>query len=315
MFSRILVPLDGSQLSERALPHAVRMAQIFHARLLLLQVLEAEQNEGLIDPLSWQIRKAEADMYLRERAGALSGQDIDVEYQLLEGRTSEAIVQFAQDKAINLVVMSSHGRSGLSLWDISSVAAKVVEKIYLPLLLVRAYQSVQDAGDQVQYKKLLLPVDFSKRAECALQAAQAVANAHQSEIVLAHVLRKPEVPQATAETGELTRLAEEFLALSRSASSAYLEDLRARISTPCRTHILEGDSITRALHGLAEQEAADLLVICAHGQGGPTDWPYGTIARHYIDYGTRSVLVMQDIPSSLVKPSAVEQASRQQGGR
>ncbi len=315
MFSRILVPLDGSQLSERALPHAVRMAQIFNARLMLLQVLEAEHTDGLIDPLSWQIRKAESDLYLRDQVRLLAEREIDVTYQILEGRTPEMIVQFAQENEIDLVVISSHGRGGLSRWDISSVVAKVVEKIYLPLLLIRAYQPLADDEAQSLYKKLLLPVDNSKRAECALQVAQAIANANQAEIVLAHVLRRPEVPQTVPETEEMNRLVEDFMALSRKASATYLEDLHARTPTPSRMVIVKSDSVTRGLHNLAEEEAADLLVICAHGQGGPSDWPYGTIAKHYIEHGTRSVLVMQDIPPSLAKPTLVEQAAKQQGSR
>jgi hypothetical protein len=67
MFNRILVPLDGSMLAERAIPHAEQFARIFGSSIILLQVLDPtsyHENPNPVDPLSWQIRKAEADMYM-----------------------------------------------------------------------------------------------------------------------------------------------------------------------------------------------------------------------------------------------------------
>src|SRR5512135_1778825 len=75
MFNRILVPLDGSTLAERAIPDAEQFARIFGASIILLQVLEPtsyHENPAAVDPLSWQIRKAEADMYLRGIAARIS---------------------------------------------------------------------------------------------------------------------------------------------------------------------------------------------------------------------------------------------------
>lgn len=68
MFNRILVPLDGSKLAERALPHAEQFARIFGSNIVLLQVLDPisyHENPNPVDPLSWQIRKAETDIYMQ----------------------------------------------------------------------------------------------------------------------------------------------------------------------------------------------------------------------------------------------------------
>ncbi len=74
MFNRILVPLDGSTLAERAIPHAEQFARIFGSSIILLQVLDPtsfHENPKPVDPLSWQIRKAEADMYMNGIAARL----------------------------------------------------------------------------------------------------------------------------------------------------------------------------------------------------------------------------------------------------
>jgi len=318
VFTKILVPLDGSQLAEYALRHAVHLAQIFHARLVLLQVLEpsADTDGGkLIDPLSWQIQKAEADVYLRGLETMLAEDGLDVEYQILEGRAPETIVQFAQNSAVDLVVLCSHGKSGLSRWDVSSVVSKVAEKIYLPLLVVRAYLALEDPAGVVRFEKILLPFDLSKRAECSLPVAISIAEADESEVLLAHVLRRPEVMPSIPESNELNRLADEFAAVSGSAYAAYLEEVTGRIPVKSSARLLQNDSIPRAIHELVEQEGADLLVFCAHGQSGQADWPYGSVSLNYLEHGSRHVLILQDIPHTLVRPTRVELAAARYGSR
>jgi nucleotide-binding universal stress UspA family protein len=310
--------LDGSQLSEVALPHALHLARIFHSRLVLLQVLEAgTRPEGgeLIEPLSWQIQKAESELYLRGIVTRLGDSGLGVEYQILEGRTPETIVQYAQNNAVDLVVISSHGHSGLSRWNISSVVSKVIEKVYLPVLVVRAYLALEDTGGEVRYKKILVPFDLSKRAECSLPVAITIAQADEGELVLAHVLRRPEVMASTPDSAELNRLADAFVALSQTAYAAYLDEMCARIPVPSRARLTQNDSIPRALHELVDQEVADLVIFCAHGQGGQAEWPYGSVSRNYIEQGTQPVLVLQDIPYSLVRPSKTELAAARYGSR
>src|SRR5512146_2584844 len=105
MFNRILVPLDGSPLAERAISHAGHFARIFGGSIILLQVLDPtprHENATPIEPLNWQIRKTEADLYLKEIAARLRSQGITAEHVLREGRTPENIVDFAQNENIDL---------------------------------------------------------------------------------------------------------------------------------------------------------------------------------------------------------------------
>lgn len=318
MFTKILVPLDGSQLAEYALRHAVHLAHVFHARLVLLHVLEAapgSTGRELIEPLSWQIRKAETDVYLRGLETQLAEAGLEVEYHILEGRTPEMIVQYAQNNAIDLVVLCTHGKSGLSRWNVSSVISKVAEKIYLPLLLVRAYQALEDAAAEIRYRKILLPFDLSKRAECSLPVAMTIAEADGSELLVAHVLRRPEVMSAIPEAAQLNRLADEFMTLSASAYAAYLDEVVARLPLAGSTRLVQSDSIPRAIHDMVEQESADLLIFCAHGQNGQSDWPYGSVSLNYLEHGDRPVLILQDIPYTLVRPSRVENVAAKYGSR
>lgn len=318
MFARILVTLDGSKLSERAVPHALQMARAFQSQVILLEVLEPEQvNEesGLIDPLSWQIQKAEAELYLQTQRNVVREQYSQIEHQILEGKTPEAILQFAQNSNIDLLVMSSHGRGGLSRWNVSSVIHKVVSKAYLPVLVVRAYQPTQEELAAPTYKKILLPIDCSKRAECAIPATIAIAEANNAEIILMNVLKTPEVPFTVKDAQEMNRVVDELMTLSRGAVEDYMAELSNRIPVKNEVRIIESNSAPQAIHELADQEDVDLLVFCAHGQTGHVKWPFGSVSNNYLEHGNRSVLVIQDFPQSLVQPTAAEIAAAESGSR
>jgi nucleotide-binding universal stress UspA family protein len=88
MFNRILVPLDGSTLAERAIPHAEQFARIFGSSIVLLQVLNPtsyHENPSAVDPLSWQIRKAEADMYMQGIAEMIREEFLDLNHRKSQG--------------------------------------------------------------------------------------------------------------------------------------------------------------------------------------------------------------------------------------
>jgi nucleotide-binding universal stress UspA family protein len=363
MFKRILIPLDGSTLAERAIPHAELFARIFGSSIILLQVLDPtsyHENPNPVDPLSWQIRKAEADMYmsgitarlrenLHESARGAKGEQtrprnekkVRVEYSIREGKTAENIVNFAHTENIDLLIISTHGSGGLSRWNISSVTQKVINLIYLPVLIVRAYNQPETEDARIHYRRILLPIDSSLRAECALSAAIALArgeisngsaseaNSHiahkntepapsslQSTLILAGVIKPPELPIPKPYPVEIEKLSEQLLHVSRQAVSYYLNEMKERLPVECETCLVENNSISSAIQELATQEEdIDLVVLCAHGYTGQSTWPYGTVARHYMEHGTKPVLVIQDIPRSKVQPTAAEISAEKSGGR
>lgn len=362
MFSHILVPLDGSLLAERTISHAEQFARVFGGKITLLQVLDSSQyheTSGSVEPLDWQIRKAEAEMYLQGITAKIQESGIETDHALREGRTPENIVDFAHQENIDLVVLSTHGASGLSRWNISSVVTKVLEKIYLPVLLIRAYQEAgvsvpvlggKDAAGQppfqqesgtrsgtkenystvrqqtastesyspYRYHRILLPIDSSRRAECALPAATTLARGEKGEevtVVMGAVINPPYLPIPSPYPEEIHQLIDRFMQLSRSAVENYMNELSQRLQLDCETRIVENGNISAALHEMADQENVDLIVLCAHGQTGGTNWPYGSVARNYIEHGTRSVLVIQDVPHQQLPPTAAEIAAEKYGRR
>jgi nucleotide-binding universal stress UspA family protein len=342
MFNRILVPLDGSPLAERAIAHAEMFARIFGGSIILLQVLEPtsyHENPKAVDPLSWQIRKAEADMYMKgitrrisENLGEISPSDADekikrVEYYIREGKTAENIIDFAHNENIDLLVICTHGSGGLSRWNISSVTQKVINLVYLPILIVRAYISPNADETIRHYRKILLPIDSSRRAECSLSAGieltrgelssgNAIGGAvNKSILVLAAVIRPPELPIPEPLPVEISQLSEQLLHVSREAVNKYLFEMKERMPVDSETCIVERSSVASAIQELADQDEVDLVVLCAHGYSGQVTWPYGTVTRNYMEHGTKPVLVIQDVARSHVRPTVAEIAAEKSGRR
>jgi nucleotide-binding universal stress UspA family protein len=148
MYRKILLPLDGSTLSELALPHAEALAQRFESELLLVRVCPpiagsfefysfaaeaVDENQDL--PV--QAEKG-AEAYLMFMQDKLHLKGIKSCYFVLHGQISETILEIAETEQVDLIVMSTHGRSGVSRWVYGSVAAKVLQAAPCPVFLIRA---------------------------------------------------------------------------------------------------------------------------------------------------------------------------------
>jgi nucleotide-binding universal stress UspA family protein len=136
---RILVPLDGSYLAEAALATAVDMARTSGARLLLLRAAQAHTLPGM-DPTEAEVRVVqEAEAYLAEvQARLASTGTTDVETTVWYGPPAAAIVEAAEFRKVGLIVMTTHGRTGLGRLILGSVAESVVRGSVTPILLLRA---------------------------------------------------------------------------------------------------------------------------------------------------------------------------------
>jgi nucleotide-binding universal stress UspA family protein len=345
VFNRILLPLDGSKLAERAIPHAALFAHCFSSKIILLHILDPEQHVDTfqsIEPLTWQLMKAEADLYLQAVAARLRAQHLEVETVIREGKTAENIIDFSYTENIDLVIISTHGMSGLSRWNMSSVVYKIFEKIYLPVLLVRSYHDGEELAliteeaegarpTPITYNRMMVFIDSSQRAECSLPAAtilaqnlaniSAAANSNGTakssapKLYLATVIRQPDIPLLFPYQAQATQLVDQLMQITRESVSSYLEEIKTRLPVVVETRILEHPDVPMALHILANEENADLVVMCAHGQTGQTAWPYGSVARNYLEYGEKTVLIIQDIHRSQVRPTAAELAAEKYGKR
>ena len=306
MFNHILVPLDASSLAECVLAHVVAMATAFDSRVTFVHVLDPvgmDSGITLVDPMEWEMRRAEQETYLDKLTSKFQDIGIETECALLEGRAAERIVAFAHSEEIDLIVLSSHGWSGLSRWNVSSVAQKILFAASASTMIVRAYQGHATDLTGLHYRRILVPLDGSQRAEYALPPVDALARYHKSQICLLHIVRNPELPRRVPlvqeEKAAVTWLAQR----NQQEAEKYLEQIQTQLSAESEVIVLNSDDIVSTLHELAGQEAHDLLVLGAHGYSGSRNWPYGSVTTSFIAYGATSLLIIQDLRADQIKPA------------
>lgn len=317
MFKRILIPLDSSKLAECVLPHLVAIARVCEPEVLLLRVLEpfgVTARMRLIDPVDWQIRKAEAESYLSGIAEQLRIAGLQVSTDLYEGRPAEQIIEYANSWNADLILMSSHGQSGLSPWNVSSVVQQVIFRARRSLMIIRAYQSLTVDLNDLHYHKIFLPLDGSQRAEMSLAFAELLAHAHNSEVLAAHIVRQPELPRRTSASQEDLLLVNQLTERNHSEAIKYLEDLKSRVNMTIQTKLEISPSISRTLHQIADENQVDLTIISAHGYSGDTRWPFGSVGLGFIVYGNSPLLILQDLPADRIELTQAEITARETGG-
>jgi nucleotide-binding universal stress UspA family protein len=317
MFNRILVPLDGSPLAECVLPHVTAFAKVFNSQVTLLQILEQPYSPAVaraIDPLEWQLVKAEADAYLNEITTRLKCSGLKVKSCIEEGQAAERVIHFAHQNDNNLIILSSHGRSGLSDWNVSSVIQKISLRAYTSVLIVRAYQSLNSELADQGYRQLLVPLDGSQRAEVVLPATKVISQYYRSKILLAHLACKPVMHSRLPLTPAETELVNQMIDHNRKWTAKYLEEIRSysMLETDSYIHIIEGGYTE--LHDLVEAEGVDLVLLSAHGESGNLRWPYGSVALNFIVYGTTPLLIVQDLDRDKVQKTTAELIAREKKG-
>jgi nucleotide-binding universal stress UspA family protein len=136
-----------------------------------------------------------------------------------------------------------------------------------------------------------------------------------AKLVLAAVIKPPELPIPEPYPVEIAQLSEQLVQVSRRTVRNYLNEMTERLPVESETCVVESNSVASAIQGLAEQEDIDLVVLSAHGYTGQSTWPYGNVARNYMEHGTKPVLVIQDIPRSEVQPTVAETTAEESGRR
>ena len=316
MFDPVLVPLDGSLLAECVLPHVVAIARAFDAKVILLRVLDknqASEKAQLFDLLNWQINKTGAKLYLEKISARIQKSGLQTETAVLEGLVAESITEYALSRGIKLIILSSHGRSGLSQWGISSVTQKIIFSAPTSVFIIRAHQPAHSESIEQRYTRILVPLDGSRRAENVLPMVTLLARFHQSRIHIVHVVKTPEMPRQMPLTQEDIELSDRIVARNREEAIHYLDQVRLHSpldGIDVETCLLTSDNAAATIHELAEKENVDIVALSAHGYSGNNQWPYGGMVNNFILYSKVPLLIVQDLPAK-EEPAMLDIAPRE----
>jgi len=319
LFSHILVPLDGSEVAERALPHVVVMARVFDAEVSLLHVMEPPADSGFeqfLDILSWHIRESEAESYINQQADRLRDEaQIDARVHLLQGKAAERILDHAHSHNVDLILIGSHGKTAKEEWNLSSVVKKVVARAYTSIMLIPTREAEEVGLTDLDYRRILVPLDCSPRAERVLPEATHLAGQLNADLLFAHVVKEPEMPYATMPAEEDRQLIERIEERKHEQADRYLSTLPLRIDAAAQTQLVTSTKVERGLHAMVQEQDVDLMVLNAHGRSGSTRWPYGSTTAHFIEHSSIPLLVIQDLTIEAMQLTEAERAAQSQGKR
>ncbi|MCA9867749.1 MAG: universal stress protein [Anaerolineales bacterium] len=304
-FRSILVPLDGSELAEKALAPARQIASAMaqraggenRTRLILLRAVSPmvllAADPYLYDEMA-RMSADEAQAYLGHVASGLSDDTIAVETYIINGSPAEAIVQFATENGVDLIVMSSHGRTGSSRWVYGSVAEKVMHHAPCATAIIRAHVDVA----MFQNRNILVPLDGSELAERALEPALMLAEAVNSNVYMLRIVsgREP-MPESMSPAGEQIEAA---LGKADAEERAEAEGYLQRVYNAHENQHLffdvqntNGDTAD-AIISYAEQHKIDLIVMSSHGRSGIGRWLHGSVAEKVLRGADCATLIMRE---------------------
>lgn len=288
---RLLACLDDSDIGDGVLRHAHALA---HG--LGLETDAAHVVEGLshapspADPVAWQLCRRQSLDRLGRRIAANGLDESHVETVLLSGPPADALTRWAAGHASTVLVLGTRG-SARQEPGLGTTAQRVVERSKASVLLVPRSAIV---GFDGRYRRILLPLDGSCRAESVLPVAMRVARAHGAELLLVHAV--PETGLAIAVPGapdaDCARIAER----NERDARDYLDIIQAKLwkaRLPARTLVVARGDARPVLRQLASEQHADLIILSSHGRNGMADVPYGSVTEYLATHAPAPVLVVR----------------------
>ena len=319
MYKKVLVPLDGSELAEVTLVYAKELAGRMDLEVILLHVGSPGASESMplrrayVEQAVEMVKLGSAEVQkkfgLRRR-----GKAIKVRGELVAGYPADEILRYAGEHEVDLILMATHGWSGIKRWLLGSVADKVLRASVVPVWLVRA-----TAAKGVVYSerlRFLVPLDGSELAELVLPHVEALAKQRSTEpveVVLVRVCEPLVLPAVTAPEASLNwgKMAGEHMVKCRQSAEKYLSKIEKRfegIGAGVSSVVLEGQPADGIID-YANKNRFDLVVMATHGRSGISRWAYGSVAGKVL-LGTSSPVFLVRPPSTGGTPSRLVSAIR-----
>jgi len=276
MYRKILVPLDGSQLAEGALPYAEELAARLGSEIFLLAVANSAEAE---DYHKRQLYISKVVEDTRKNIELLAGKSkvkkIQVEAGILVGQPAEQIADYAEKEHVSLIVMATHGQTGIKRWAMGGVAGKVIKEARKPVALIRSNTSVSALREKGILHKVLVLLDGSKESEAVIPCIEQLTVGIHADITLLQVVGKPYRLYADAQ-GYLERVA------------SALENEGVIVASEVRVGSAADEVIK-----FAEETGTDMVAMTVKEKPGIGRWAIGSVAERVLHFGNTPVLLVR----------------------
>lgn len=312
MYRSLLVPLDGSDFGEHALPLALGLSRRLGAALQVLRV--HEPIEGVYGGAlgGYYDERTDREMQQRDRdyldavvQRLAAVADIPPSSVLLDGPVADSIGRHAAATKADLLVMTTHGRGPLARFWLGSVADALVRQASIPIMVVRPQEAAPHLAQEPLVRRMLIPLDGSELAEQILEPALALGAATKAEYTLLRVVKQMTSVSYAPASRTVSELRESLLKqlqeLDRQnwrEADAYLtrkaELLRAR-SLTVHTRVVSHEQVATAILDDARTHAADLIALATQGRGGLKRLLLGSVADKVLRGATIPILLYRPV--------------------
>jgi nucleotide-binding universal stress UspA family protein len=298
VYKEILVPLDGSELAEVALPYAGELAVKLGTGIKLLRVVTlpvySEPMGGVYTVEQEVALTSSAQDYLEKVSCSLKAKGITAQPDVRSGTAADEIIEYAAKDEISLIVLATHGHSGVTRWALGSVADKVMRGTEKPAVLVRAKERHPATTEQGILKKILVPLDGSREGEAVIPHVEWFASGLGAEVVLFQALAGG-YHTITAKGYEYAIYPEQQVA----SEKAFAEDYLARVGKQLkekgitlRVEVRTGNAAEEIIE-FAGEVSADMVAMSTHGRSGVRRWVLGSVAEKVLLGGDKPLLLVR----------------------
>ncbi len=217
-----------------------------------------------------------------------------VKWAILDGDPPVGIIDYAEKNDVSLIIIVSHGRSGVMPWSMGSVSLKVIQQTTKPVLFIRANVSVPKVAKWEKFNKILVPLDGSKNGEAALPYVRGLTNKLKAEITLLQVISPG---QHVHTVGGLNYIlfSEQQVATMEAEAKQYLDKVGKELmktKATIRSEVRTGQAAQEIIK-FAEETNTSLVAISTHGRSGIRQWISGSITYKVIHAGNTPLLLVR----------------------
>ena len=291
MFERILVPLDGSELGQLALPYAEELAKALSSEVTLIFVCDTAdcryryEHQVYVEKMAQQVSG-----HIKEK-----GPKITVKSVVLDGHPAAAIIDYAERNDISLIIVATHGRSGIMPWAMGSIANKILYGVNMPVLLVRASVPTPAGGKEEQIlSPILVPLDGSEAGESALPYVRELTEKLDLEVILFQVIARG---QHVHTVGGLSYFLypEQQVESMKASAEQYLDGVGRRFAgtkATVRSELKFGDPAAEIIKFAGETDTC-LVAMATHGHSGIMRWAFGSVTHKVLHGGNTPLLLVR----------------------
>jgi nucleotide-binding universal stress UspA family protein len=304
MYERMLVPLDRSELAEVVIPYAKELAGRLDLDVTLLHVAPPEEEDSLamhrqyLEQVAETLHGQSHDVQRKTGTGG-AAKEIHVHAELAVGHAAEEILKHSVENRADLILMATHGRSGIRRWVLGSVADKTLRASTVPVWLVRAGIREEIIHEEWLKRTMVVPLDGSQLGESVLPHVEALARQRGTgpvNVILLAVCERPfitaDYPEASMSLtwDEHVKYVNEHFRHVCERSLAGPQERLEKAGINVRSEVLLGS----AAHEIIEfdrKRHPTLIVMATHGRSGVSRWAYGSVADKVL-HGSESPILL-----------------------